>query len=613
MSFIRHRNPDFWLPLQVPVGPVEIDWTHPLARGLIACYVPGSRSFLSDITGIGPTLNLVGASSLAPCSEGIGLASVAAGEMATAVVGYPYTSLTAASLYWRGQSVGSYIGGVNPSPFVALDTTSGASPYGAFAIALFSNYFQLYWNVADTSNSIVNGVSFTEGQTASFAGTFQPGGNAISYVDGSEINSTPFGASPPSFSGSYSIDIGSPSGTTGRSLNAITEIALIYSRVLSPFEVAQLSATPFAMLRPKFVPRRATSSSGPTILYSFGRAAFMSGAYASVAGLGAIAAAARSESLARSNTAATNAATGQALSLSSAHSLPGGITAASGRDSVTTASKALAASAGAIVGIARQTSSATAEAAATVQGHATSAATSTGRGALSTAAFLAGAALAGSVSFARAAASAAAAIVGIDRQTNAATAKAAATTEAHGQATSVSTGLGALSTAAYLVATALASSVSFARATASAAGAIVGIDRQGSAAEAKANATVEAQGQATSVSTGRGVVSAAVFLAATALASSVSFARAGASLTASVVGRATGGSAARAGQAVTTGATALAVGASGARAGLGGIISALGRAFAAAFGRGSVSTGGIPAPQIIVELAPDVRSITLSK
>jgi len=605
-------------PRRVPNFPVEIDWNHPLAQNLLYLCIPASPHGYTDLTGINPPLSEFVTPAFAGTANGPGFyapatsngtasallpsvppalqvlqGTVACGGLFLAVPENNYPHLFGCSTYFIGSGgatspVNLYVGGVNNSITLA-NLSAPAQFVGTYEFS------------ANGTFGFYNGV---------LAGDYYAG--TPSYTTAS-----PFGF-----------------GTGNASNGSILTFGAVWGSTLGFTLEAWLAAEPFAMLRPRFASRLAMpSSGGPTILYSFGRAAFMTGARASVAGLGAIAAAARSESLASANAVATNAATGraaavdtarnaaaaigelasEALSLSSAHSLPSGITAASGRDSVTTASKALAASAGAIVGVARQTSSATAEASATVQGYATSAATSTGRGALSTAAFLAGAALAGSVSFARAAASAAAAIVGIDRQTSAATAKAAATTEAQGQATSVSTGRGALSTAAYLVATALASSVSFARATVSGAGALVGIDRQGSAAAAKPNATASAQGQATSVSTGRGAVSAAVFLAANALASSVSFARAGASLTASVVGRATGGSAARAGQAATTGATARAVNASGTRGGLGGIIGALGRAFAAAFGRGSISTGSMPPPQIIVELAPDVRSITLSK
>jgi len=584
-------------PRRVPHFPVEIDWNHPLAQNLLYLCIPASPHGYTDLTGINPPLSTFVTPAFAGTANGPGFYSPAS---STGTASAMLPNVPSALQVLQGTVA---CGGL----FLAIPESNYPTLFGcgSYYVASGGSVSPVTISGGGVNNSITLA---SLSAPAQFVGAYEFSANATTGYYNGALAGGYYGGTP-SYTTATTFGFSRGDASNG----SILTFGAVWGAPLGETLEAWLGAEPFAMLRPRFASRLAMPSSGPTILYSFGRAAFMSGAYASVAGLGAIAALARSESLARSNTAATNAATGQALSLSSAHSLPSGITAASGLNSATTASEALAAAAGAIVGIDRQTSATMAEAAATVQGQATSAATSMGRGALSTVVYLAGAALAGSVSFARAAASAAGAIVGIDRQTSAATAKAAATTEAQGQATSISTGRGALSTAAYLVANALASSVSFARATASGAGAIVGIDRQSSTAEAKPNATVEAQGQATSVSTGRGVVSAAVFLAANALASSVSFARAGASLTASVVGRATGGSAARAGQAATTVATAQAVSASSARGGLGGIISALGRALSAAFGRGSISTGSMPPPQIIVELAPDVRSITLSK
>jgi hypothetical protein len=75
----KHRYPAFWLPKVVPREPVELDRSHPLARGLISLWVPGIS--FADLTGGGPRLTSKGAHGyLMGTPNGVGISSLAGSD-----------------------------------------------------------------------------------------------------------------------------------------------------------------------------------------------------------------------------------------------------------------------------------------------------------------------------------------------------------------------------------------------------------------------------------------------------------------------------------------------------------------------------------------------------
>ena len=96
--FSNQLNPN----RQVPLGPVAIDWSNPLADGLIGCWLPGASGV--DIAGKAPTL-AYGAGAIVqatPEGPGEGVTTSASNTGMTAIVGAPFTNYTALTIYWRG-------------------------------------------------------------------------------------------------------------------------------------------------------------------------------------------------------------------------------------------------------------------------------------------------------------------------------------------------------------------------------------------------------------------------------------------------------------------------------------------------------------------------------
>ena len=97
-------------PKCVPNGLLKIDWSHPLATGLIGCWVPGVM-FGIDLTGNTPDLVGVpnGAGQLpgtTTCVEGPALQSLSGtldfGLNGPVTVGGPLTTWTSLTGFWRG-------------------------------------------------------------------------------------------------------------------------------------------------------------------------------------------------------------------------------------------------------------------------------------------------------------------------------------------------------------------------------------------------------------------------------------------------------------------------------------------------------------------------------
>lgn len=265
----KHRHAGFWSPRKVPVGPVEIDWNHPLACGLIGCYVPGSSSVLQDLAGVGPTL-LPGPSGFIDYTpEGLGYSSNNGNASAFSTIMPNSWQLTVGgTLFWRGVCTGSAsIGGVDALIWGNLQNSgfvpSGSqSPNYCYGLKIDQTSIISFGYSAGTTRNTVLGNSIYSvqvGHSSSIAATFAVGGNIVVYAWGG-TDSTKF--VPTIATGTWSGDapdytqnpepaIGCDPATQATvTSGTITTSAYLYDRVLTAQEIVMLDADPFAMLRP---------------------------------------------------------------------------------------------------------------------------------------------------------------------------------------------------------------------------------------------------------------------------------------------------------------------------------------------------------------------------
>ena len=253
-------------PTQVPTFPVEIDWSHPLADGLVCCVIPGvSLRDLAGSTLFNPGTN----PTIGGAPRGPSLYYNATTQTAPYAPVTQKLQLQTVSLVWRGAFVGGVTsnfgllgsatgnpGGVPPAPYNPWEIFSstysgGVETFGVIAATNGTNYGNATFNYdlpLGTDISILSAFNIT-------------GSNSITaYANGVEQSLT-YGSALPggtySYTGSEIIYIGGD----WREAGAATEQGLIYNRLLGAREGAWLTAEPFAMLRPVrrrtyFVPAR---------------------------------------------------------------------------------------------------------------------------------------------------------------------------------------------------------------------------------------------------------------------------------------------------------------------------------------------------------------------
>lgn len=278
MLLHAHRRSSLWWPRNVPTVPVAVDWSHPLSAGLIGCYVPGAPSYLSDLTGIGPTLapDSATAATLANSIEGYGYqANQTQGSAFANVLPSQWQLGTAGTLYWRGTLVSA--ADTNPLVLFGSVQAGGASkPVINYGICLDPtqntvNSFSFFYANGSTQESVATKLIPTF-STCSIAASFVVGGAITAYLwlhpsygkpstvlhvtDGNWIGSAP-GYSPgdlPCINVDPVSDLTDYSGT-------ITTSAYLFNRPLSQAEVVALDADPFCFLKPALTPRYALSVS----------------------------------------------------------------------------------------------------------------------------------------------------------------------------------------------------------------------------------------------------------------------------------------------------------------------------------------------------------------
>src|SRR5689334_20343796 len=157
----RSRYPRLGKPNMVPVGPIAIDWTHPLARGLVGCYVPGSREGYNDLCNNWPRLIPWSAATTRSTATGLG-------DNTYKIANAGAASPTGMNALWNKFGLGSagslFISGDYPGSNPSTDAPTGG-PWVGFVgastdVMNLQNYCYVAFNSAGTAGSTASGSGF---------------------------------------------------------------------------------------------------------------------------------------------------------------------------------------------------------------------------------------------------------------------------------------------------------------------------------------------------------------------------------------------------------------------------------------------------------------------
>ncbi len=245
----KHRYSSFWSPQRVPTVQVEIDWSHPLARGLVGLYVPGGAKGLVDLCGIGPRLApMSGLAGVADSGVGPGLNCVGASTGAQGVTrftGYEFTTQNVAVFH-----VGWHFGVNGSFSALLIGCATGGAP--AYGLDLADSNTSARLVLASWATTVVIGNIGIGRQTV--GATFTCAGSApyVGYLNGKALVSGTTAVTASTYdSGSREV-IGTLGGAS-RNLNMIALGEFIYNTGTAPMTadlIAWLHNEPFAMLRP---------------------------------------------------------------------------------------------------------------------------------------------------------------------------------------------------------------------------------------------------------------------------------------------------------------------------------------------------------------------------
>jgi len=235
---------------QTPRGPVKIDWSHPLAQGLIGCWLPGISGGI-DLTGINPSLVARTASKTGVAVEGPGLVSDAVNTGMKGVVGNtsPLTTWTDGfSIYYRGYKLGS--GNNNCDILSIFYDSAGNFPFNVAGLTDPSTgQVATVWN---HGGSLSQGTAKSVNNPGlnSLGGTFKVGGNAVLYQSGVATDTTAFGSGAPTSTATSTVCIDTRADLSSQWQNSVCYVGYFWNRELSADEMAMLDADPYGFLVP---------------------------------------------------------------------------------------------------------------------------------------------------------------------------------------------------------------------------------------------------------------------------------------------------------------------------------------------------------------------------
>lgn len=245
-------------PTRVPNVPVEVDWSHPLSRGLWGAYIPGGRQPLQNIAQR-TSLVLETAGNIVSTRWGPGSnAQLYDNFNAPWIFGSGATTFSAAN-FWLGNFVSNSSNNITLSQGIYANPNS--SPYATYGVSLSATTptILLQWGADATYNS----------QATSAAVSFGNQSIGVNFVTDDITaynNGAPYGSVAGGFGAINGTDTSFFVIGPGNS-SASTALALNYATSLPPALWEWLNAEPFALFKPRvrrryFVPAATTSNTG---------------------------------------------------------------------------------------------------------------------------------------------------------------------------------------------------------------------------------------------------------------------------------------------------------------------------------------------------------------
>ena len=241
----------------VPLGNLRVIWTHPLARNLVTCYVPGVMGG-KDLAAFAGALDLninVSTSSIFDTFGGPALQNTESGSILGPVSpvipsSHPLRNFTQLTMFWDGCCLNS-AQPLNHDNAISINyDNTGASPYIVFSLvtnAASPLELNVQWN---TAGVLANGPNSPAPNNYfapfNMAGSAVVGGNVLSYFNGLLFGTTAFGASAPTSTATTNISVNAYY-TASCAFN--TRVAAIWNRALSADEINWLSHHPFCFLK----------------------------------------------------------------------------------------------------------------------------------------------------------------------------------------------------------------------------------------------------------------------------------------------------------------------------------------------------------------------------
>jgi hypothetical protein len=231
----------------VPPGMPRLDRRHPLAQGLVACYLPATAPSgpIRNLAGTGGDLTTRGNGGLLLGPEGPALNGQAAGQdYAYGAAPAAYQFAIGVSLFVRGRYLSTpSSGGI----LIGLTyDNAGTSPFDGYAVTNTTAGLEGAFNLGGTG-AYLGGVTFTAGTMVSAALSLAPSLH-VYYLNGA-ANATDTGAGSIAYGTSpfLCFNAGAP-GPASSVTNFAPTIACIWARALSAAEILALHNDPYGFL-----------------------------------------------------------------------------------------------------------------------------------------------------------------------------------------------------------------------------------------------------------------------------------------------------------------------------------------------------------------------------
>lgn len=233
---------------QLGQGKPRINWSHPLAQGLIGCYVPGwCGNTIYNLVGIGGDLVVQSGAAYANTQDGRALDSSASNSLAF-VTAPPTMQPAVGSAFWRG-NLKAAVSVSNIDLMGLTFTNSDTTPFDAFTIG-WSSGSQLFGsgNIGGAQANATQAATVTTPSGMINVGmTIAPSDNTRLYVNGVQTATAATGAGTISY-GTPQICLGGYAPVATRIANAQSVVGYLWKRTLTAGEMLALHFAPYAFL-----------------------------------------------------------------------------------------------------------------------------------------------------------------------------------------------------------------------------------------------------------------------------------------------------------------------------------------------------------------------------